>query len=118
MTQLAFEWPLDMVADREQIREMEIRTYGCGKRPEFHDPHQVDRDGRTYICPGLTTQKCGQQAGHVHHRWATPDSFHWCDGRPKKASLPGDAIRPVRTGLKASPPSDAKALWINPQSVT
>lgn len=82
MTQLAFEWPsttpgLDMNgADREQVRAMELRTYGC--KPEHHAPHQVERHGDTYLCPGLRTRMCGRDGLHNPHRWAEPDAFFWC----------------------------------------
>jgi len=95
VTQLAFEWPgtpgqLDMINDREQIRAMELRTYGCGVKREFHVPHQVERDGSTVQCPGLRSQECGQSGRHTHHRWAEPDAFYWCSGsghmRPAEAA--------------------------------
>lgn len=117
MTQLAFEWPeplesLDMNgADRERVREMELRTYACGIKRELHAPHAYELDGRTITCPGLTTRGCSAQRGHTHHRWATPDAFYWCDGRPEKASPPGDAIG----HQKASPHLVTLSL---PESVT
>ena len=81
MTQLAFEWPgtpgqLDLENDREQIRAMELRTYGCGVKRAFHAPHSVE--GMTLECPGLRTRPCGQNGPHNHHRWAEPDAFYWC----------------------------------------
>ena len=80
MTQLAFEWPgtpgqLDMENDREQVRAMELRTYGCGIKRAFHAPHLVD--GETSPCPGLRTRLCGRNGLHDHHRWAEPDAFYW-----------------------------------------
>ena len=97
MTQLAFEWPgtpgqLDMENDRELIRAMELRTYGCKR--EFHEPHQVERHGDTYLCPGLRTRMCGRDGLHNHHRWAEPDAFFWCQ--------PFDYLRPAESADSVS----------------
>ena len=99
MTQLAFEWPatpghLDLDNDREQIRAMELRTYRCGVKREFHAPHPVERDGETFRCPGLTTRPCGQNGLHNHHRWAEPDAFYWCQ--------PFDYLRPAESADSVS----------------
>jgi len=60
---------------REQIREMEMRTYGC--KDKFHPPHAVDG----VECPGLTALPCSADDPHDHHRWwSIPDAFYWCDG--------------------------------------
>lgn len=77
MTQLVLDWSgtadrLDMVNDREQIRAMERRSYGCGSKREFHASHDD--------CPGLVSEYCGQDGSHTHHRWAEPDRFFWCNG--------------------------------------
>lgn len=84
MTQLVLDWTgapnrLDMVNDREQIRAMEIRTYDCGSKRAFHAPHSFNRAGLVE-CPGLVTLHCGLSPSHIHHRWAEPDRFLWCNG--------------------------------------
>jgi len=76
-----------MINDREQIRAMELRTYTCGVRREFHEPHSVD--GETLPCPGMRTRPCGQSGLHNHHRWAEPDAFYWCQ--------PFDYMRPAES---------------------
>lgn len=104
MQQLAFVWPgeetqLDMNGrDREQVREMELRTYDCGAGCQFHAAHTVERDGQTYLCPGLATRMCGKTGIHNHHRWAEPDAFYWC--QPFDYLVSADA--PVRPGLVRS----------------
>lgn len=65
------------VREREQIAEMELRTYGC--KGVFHPPHTIDGAA----CPGLTAQQCGTEEPHDHHRWwSIPDAFYWCNGVP------------------------------------
>lgn len=60
---------------REQIRQMELRTYGC--KGAFHPPHTIDG----VACPGLVARQCGTRERHDHHRWwSIPDAFYWCNG--------------------------------------
>jgi hypothetical protein len=62
----------------ETVREMEMRTYGCGNKSDFHPPHPR-ADGA--LCPGLRVRECGDRVGHSHHRWwVVPDAFYWCHG--------------------------------------
>lgn len=70
---------------REQIRQMERRTYDCGlQRTSFHPPHPHPSEG---VCPGLTAKQCGTMAVHGHHRWwVIPDAFYWCFGEVGPAS--------------------------------
>jgi hypothetical protein len=83
MTQLAFAWPgeedrLDMDGrDRELVRQMELRTYGCGA-DRFHAAHPIEYHGVMVQCPGLVARPCGQNGLHGHHRWAEPEAFFWC----------------------------------------
>lgn len=60
---------------REQIRQMELRTYHLGD--SFHEPHEIDGAH----CPGLTPRSCSTPDRHQHHRWwSIPDAFYWCAG--------------------------------------
>lgn len=62
---------------REDIRQMELRSFECHEQREFHPPHAVDG----VACPGLTARQCGAAERHDHHRWwVIPDAFYWCDG--------------------------------------
>jgi hypothetical protein len=61
---------------REDIRQMELRTYHRGGSG-FHPPHTID----VVDCPGLTARQCGTADRHHHHRWwSIPDAFYWCNG--------------------------------------
>lgn len=64
---------------REQIRQMELLTYDCGREhTAFHDPHPHP-NGST--CPGMVARRCGTRDRHDHHRWwSIPDAFYWCEG--------------------------------------
>lgn len=72
-----FDTP-DMVTDRERLRAMELLTYACGSKVQFHAPHQAENVGVTFQCPGLTTKPCQKNSPHEHHRWATTEAFYWC----------------------------------------
>lgn len=63
--------------ERERVRQMELRTYDCGVKREFHEPHPHPDGG---ACPGLTTLHCGNDSRHAYHRWWTDTTFHWCNG--------------------------------------
>lgn len=62
---------------REDIRQMDLRSFECHEQHEFHPPHQVNG----VACPGLVARPCGTRNPHQHHRWwSIPDAFYWCEG--------------------------------------
>lgn len=69
---------------REEIRQMELRSFECHEQRGHHPPHTVNG----VDCPGLVTRPCGTEEQHNHHRWwFIPDAFYWCNGIPAARSI-------------------------------
>ena len=82
---IQLELPL-FADEREQVRQMELLTYSCGARREYHQPHR--RADSTGWCAGLQSRCCENHSTHPHHRWwVIPDAFYWCNGVHRSRSI-------------------------------